>query len=189
VVGRLREERRLKEERERTAASRDLTGISDVGTAEPPPAPRTPPESVTAPLRPPAAASPAVAEAPAASAPTGVGARLPLEALRDPLPAPPPADAAARAVASARATLEGPGGAASFRETTAALHAEALRATPPEAPGTLAIVSAGPVRVASPRGVLVPLILSDDGGREHRVTLTIQLDPTPAAAAAPGPRA
>ncbi|QJP14915.1 PA0069 family radical SAM protein [Starkeya sp. ORNL1] len=36
IVGRLREERRLKQEQERAAAARDLTGISDIGVADGP---------------------------------------------------------------------------------------------------------------------------------------------------------
>ncbi|MDF2997159.1 MAG: family radical protein [Xanthobacteraceae bacterium] len=36
IVGRLREERRLKQEQERTAAARDLTGISDIGVPDAP---------------------------------------------------------------------------------------------------------------------------------------------------------
>jgi len=154
-------------------------------------------ESVTAPLAVPLAApTPSPVAAAAAAAPTqaavATDARLPLEALREPLgPTPPSAasHAADHALARARAGLEGADGAARFRDVADALHAEAMAETEAAGAGALAIVSAGQARVLSPRSVSVPLILADEHGREHRVMMTIQLDPAAAAAsptAAPG---
>jgi len=167
--------------------------------ARPAPAPPAA-EGVTAPLRgaTPAAAPiapPAAAAPPAAPTPIPVAAapeaRLPLEALREPLAQPPQATAslaADQALVSARAALEGPGGGAAFRDVAGALHAEAMAEAEAAdgSTGELAIVSAGQARVLSPRSVAVPLILSDDRGREHRVMMTIQLDPAAAAASTSG---
>ncbi|HVP30451.1 MAG TPA: ADP-ribosylation factor-like protein [Myxococcota bacterium] len=171
----------------------------DPGEAEPaarPAPPRAPAEGVTAPLararapEAPAAPLPSAASA-VAPAPAVVGAaaagpalaaseRLPLETLRE---APGAAD---QALGRTRGALEGPAGAAAFRETANALHAEALQAA--GSGGELAIVATGEARVRSPRSVELPLVLLDPAGQELRLVLTLQLDPDLRAAAAAAAR-